>query len=191
MKEVQVKMSKERNLKRVEQNDRTKNKYFNQTRDKKKQEKLSIQNKSDNNAQYDVDSAQSVIKLRKIFDHVRDKNDANKTKTYFIILCVSFVCVFPVYVIHFYRVYNNTSSKNYDNSDLIDWRVYTAFTFLSYAVFIIKALFAFAQNKFYRDAFYQAANIRGFRGKYHFQYDNRQNVQEEEEEEEEANKGKL
>ena len=165
-----------KNQNEVKPTDRTKLKFFNQIRDKSKQNVFSIHDKKE---QYDENSTQSSVQIRKLFDIKRDENEANKTYTYFIMLIVSFVCVFPVYVIHFYRTYNYTDGNDYDLDTEIDWKVYTSFAWISYLNFIVKSTIALATNRYYRDALYQAANARGFRDKFHFQYHPRGNEIEE------------
>ena len=181
--------------------DRTKSKFYNQKRDKSKDEILKIHDK-DNDGRFDADSAQSSKTIRELYNAKLDRNDAMKTLIYFIMLILSFIFVFPIYVVHFYRTYSffsisstnttattstiaTTTISSTIDYDLIydlnnpDWTVYTAFAWISYLNFIVKSLVAFIADNYYRDAFYQAANIRGFRGKHHYEYDKKaENVKE-------------
>jgi hypothetical protein len=102
-------------------------------------------------------------KKKHILVQFKYKSDVKKAHTYFIITICSYIIILPVFVLHFYRSYKGTND--------IDWKLYTSFSWLSYGVLIIKSLLSFATNKYYVDALYQAANIRGFRGKFHFTSD--------------------
>jgi hypothetical protein len=92
--------------------------------------------------------------------------ESGQTLTYCLITIFSFVVVFPVYVIHFYRTYNNdpTSSAYPDNPATVTKQTYTAFVWISYMIMLLKSMFCLIQNGFYRDALYQSANCRGFNG---------------------------
>jgi hypothetical protein len=190
LKEVEKKKLKNVN-KHIGVQDHTKSKFYNQKRDKNKDEIFKIHDK-DNDGRYDDNSTQSSKKIREAYNAKLDRNDAMKTLIYFIMLIISFVFVFPIYVIHFYRTYTffasytNTTSTTSSTTTIStsttssaidydlenpDWTVYTAFAWISYLNFLVKSLVAFIADKYYRDAFYQAANIRGFRGKYHHEYD--------------------
>lgn len=103
--------------------------------------------------------------------HVRNellalyKYDTDKSKliTWIIVTLLSYCLLFPVICIHFYRAYNNgVSGVTYDNPQLISHRTYTAFVWISYLTLVLKSMFCLIQNKFYRHAMYQSANIRGF-----------------------------
>ena len=113
--------------------------------------------------------------------HVRDQllmlfkydSERGKLVSFIIITIVSYVLVFPMFVLHFTRAYNNgnrpDASGNYDDPNLINGSLYTAFVWISYLTLIVKAFFCIVQNKFYRHAFYQSANIRGFKGYFDFE----------------------
>jgi hypothetical protein len=105
---------------------------------------------------------------------VQYKYDTEKSKsfTFMIITLLSIVFTFPILILHFYRTYNNDlSSSDFDNPKLISHRVYTGFAWLSYLTLIIKSFICLVLNKFYRDAFYQAANCRGFDGLFDYERD--------------------
>jgi hypothetical protein len=99
--------------------------------------------------------------------------EKSKTITFFIITVLNYCILFPVLVIHFYRAYNNTKTANdlngFDNPSLVAKSTYTAFVWISYSLFILKSFVCLVQNKFYKQAFYQAANCRGFSGSFDFQ----------------------
>lgn len=114
--------------------------------------------------------------------HVRNqlltqyKYDTEKSKTisFLIILIVSYCLLFPIFVIHFYRTYNNfnngsTTDNPFDNLTVVGKRTYTAFVWISYILLVVKSFVCLVQNKFYRDALYQSANCRGFSGSFDFQ----------------------
>lgn len=96
------------------------------------------------------------------------KTEKNKAISIFIILVVSYVLIFPTFVIHFYRTYN-TSNENYDDSNVVQRPVYTAFVWISFLTLIVKSLVFLFLNEFYRNAFKQAANIRGFKGIFEYE----------------------
>ncbi len=115
-------------------------------------------------------------KKKSILMQFKYKSDVRKTVTFLLITISSYVLIVPVFVLHFYRTKNSTNG-NYDDGSLIDWRLYTSFAWLSYLTLLVKSLLCFATNSFYRDAFYQAVNIRGFRGQLHYKTDkNHKNV---------------
>lgn len=110
--------------------------------------------------------------------------EKSKTITFFVITVLSYVIIFPVFVMHFTRTYRNlnnssvgssvssdaaTTTFNYDNTDAMGRGVYTAFVWISYTLLVIKSLLCLCQNRFYRNAMYQAANCRGFSGVHDFQ----------------------
>lgn len=99
-------------------------------------------------------------------------SEKSKTITFFIITVISYCIIFPIFVIHFYRAYNNTKTSadgTYDNTALVSRNTYTAFAWISYFTFILKAFLCLTQNKFYRHALYQSANVRGFAGYFDFE----------------------
>lgn len=97
--------------------------------------------------------------------------EKSQTITYCIITILSYFLILPVYILHFYRTYNNNnSSSTYpDSQDVIGWKVYTTFVWFSYALMLIKSATCLIQNPFFRDNLYQSANCRGFRGLYDYE----------------------
>ena len=100
------------------------------------------------------------------------KSEKSKTLTFFIITIVSYVMVFPVFVLHFSRTYENENGAG----ALQNRGVYTAFVWISYSLIVVKALLCLAQNRFYRNALYQSANCKGFSGVYDFQHELKQAI---------------
>lgn len=98
--------------------------------------------------------------------------EKSKTITFFVITILSYLIIFPVFVMHFTRTYrniNNGTTLDYDDPNTVGRGVYTAFVWISYALLIIKSFFCLVQNRFYRHALYQSANCRGFTGLHDFQ----------------------
>lgn len=108
-----------------------------------------------------------------LMDQFKYKTEKSKCITFFIILCLNYFLLFPLLVIHFYRTYNNTmtsqSLNGFDNPSLVSKPAYTAFVWISYSLLCLKSFVCLVQNEFYRHAFYQAANMRGFSGAFDFQ----------------------
>jgi hypothetical protein len=104
------------------------------------------------------------------------ETEKSKTITFFVITILSYMIIFPVFVIHFTRTYRNgnATSTVYDNPDTVNRGVYTAFVWISYSLLVIKSLVCLAQNRFYRHALYQSANCKGFSGIYDFQHEFKQ-----------------
>lgn len=94
--------------------------------------------------------------------------ERSKTASFFLIAVLSFLLVFPVYVIHFYRTYS-FDGVNADNTETVARRVYTTFVMLSFLTLIVKASVCMIHNKFYRYSLYQSANFRGFHGDYDYE----------------------
>jgi hypothetical protein len=98
--------------------------------------------------------------------------ESGQTLTYFLITLFSFLAVLPVYIIHFYRSYNNSTTAFDtfpDSKQLVGRGVYTAFVWLSYMTFLLKSMFCLIQNGFFRDALYQSANCQGFKGRHDYE----------------------
>ena len=93
--------------------------------------------------------------------------ERSKVSTFFLALIVSFGLVLPVFVIHFYRVYN----LDYEDAAVIAnyKNVYSAFVWISYIALLVKSAVCLIHNKFYRYSLYQSANCRGFHGMFDFQ----------------------
>lgn len=94
--------------------------------------------------------------------------EKGKAISVFIILIVSYCLIFPVFVIHFYRTYN-TSNENYDDISVVSRPVYTSFVIISFFTLVTKSIVCLIQNQYFRNAFGQAANTRGFRGYFDFE----------------------
>lgn len=100
---------------------------------------------------------------------VQFKYDTERTKTatFFVMLLISYACVLPLFVIHFYRTYN--FSGTYDDEDVVSRSTYTTFVWISYITLFVKSATCLIHNKFYRYSLYQAANFRGFHGDFDFE----------------------
>ena len=130
--------------------------------------------------------------------HVRNqllaqyKYDTERSKyfTFLYLLVINYLLLLPVFIIHFYRASNNTSTTlattttitptsaststtsattDYDNPTLVSRPVYTSFVLVFYMMFVAKSVVCLVQNRFYRYTLYQAANCRGFSGQFDFQ----------------------
>ena len=98
------------------------------------------------------------------------ETERSKTMTFLIITVVSFCLVFPVYVIHFYRMYNyDPSFGSYDNPNVVSFPTYSAFVWISYLTLFLKSLVCLVHNKHYRYSLYQSANCRGFHGVFEYE----------------------
>ena len=98
------------------------------------------------------------------------ETERSKVATYFYILVISYILVFPVYVIHFYRTYTNgPSATNFDDSGVVGFNTYTTFVWISYITLVVKSLVCLIHNKFYRYSLYQSANCRGFHGTFDYE----------------------
>ena len=112
-------------------------------------------------------------------DHVRTQlltqykydTERSQTITYCIIMILSYFLVFPVFVIHFYRTFNNPASSILfpDNPTVVAKSTYTTFVWISYVLLILKSAVCLIQNPFFRDNLYQSANMRGFRGSFDYE----------------------
>jgi len=117
---------------------------------------------------YKDDDPRSAVMKKTSLQLFKYNNEREKTYTFFIIAVLSYIFVFPVLVIHFYRSFN-TSGTNYDNNEFIDWKVYTSFVWISYCCLFFKSTICFVVSKFYRSALRQALEIRGYRGNFNQQ----------------------
>lgn len=96
--------------------------------------------------------------------------ERSKTMTFLIITILSFCFIFPVYVIHFYRIYHyDASFGSYDNPSVVSFPTYTAFVWISYLTLFLKSLVCLIHNKHYRYSLYQSANCRGFHGIFEYE----------------------
>lgn len=95
--------------------------------------------------------------------------ERSKTTSFFIILVLTYLVVFPVFVIHFYRAYNYNGSAAYDSRETVEKTTYATFVWISYLAFILKSMVCLIHNKFYRYSLYQSANFRGFHGDFDYE----------------------
>jgi hypothetical protein len=101
---------------------------------------------------------------------VQFKYDTERSKaaTFFIITVLSYCCVFPLFVIHFYRAYN-FDGQTYDNPSVVTLGTYSTLVWISYMTLILKSLVCLVHNRFYRYSLYQSVNFRGFHGDYDYE----------------------
>jgi hypothetical protein len=107
--------------------------------------------------------------------HVRNqlltqyKYDTEKgqVKTYFVCLLLTYILVFPVFVIHFYRSYFFTADP--DKAGLVVRSTYTGFAWIAYLTLLVKSVVCLVFNDFFRDNLFQSMNRRGFKGLYDFE----------------------
>jgi hypothetical protein len=106
------------------------------------------------------DDPNSAFAKKKLLNQFKYKTDKKKTVTFSIITIISFILVVPVFVLHFYRAFNNVNN--------LPWQLYTTLVWISYCNLFIKPLLCIATNSYYRSSIKQAAQIRGFHGNFNY-----------------------
>nr|QVK45652.1 G protein-coupled receptor [Proales similis] len=98
-------------------------------------------------------------------------SERSKAATFCLITVLSYFLIFPTFFLHFYRTYENlgSGSQNYADPAVLSRGLYTTFVWISYLLLVLKSALCLFQNRFYRNAFYQATNSRGFSGKFDFE----------------------